>query len=322
MDPKELRTLVTGLFAQGRRRTRVAVEQEFIVADTATGAAVPIERVRRAARTAAAARYVGFEPGGQLELSLPCAPGSAAMMRLVSDMTDDLQRNLTTAGIRIDALPCDPRPEAQVPLQLTAPRYAAMQRHFDTIGPAGRRMMRRTASTQVCLDWWPGRAGAEQWRVLNLAGPFLAAVFARSAGPGGRLSTWLEVDPDRTGFDERLLLGDDPITAYTSFAAGATVFTSGGPAEHLTTLFPPVRPRTTYLEVRFLDAQQPAALGRVVAVLENLLYDDELRRRTLRALEPEVPHLAEHWRAAAAGDPAIADRGRELVRVPDLEPVA
>ncbi|GAA1560618.1 glutamate-cysteine ligase family protein [Kribbella lupini] len=318
MDPKTLRPLVTGLFAPSRRRTRVAVEQEFVVADVATGAAVPIERVRRAARTTAAAPYLGFEPGGQLELSLPCASGATALTRLASDVTDDLRCHLTAAGIRIDAVPCDPRPESQVPLQLTAPRYAAMQRHFDTIGPAGRRMMRRTASTQVCLDWWPGPAGAEQWRILNLAGPFLAAAFARSAGPRGRLSTWLEVDPARTGFDERLVLGDDPIAAYTAFAAGAAVFTSGDPAEHLTTLFPPVRPRTTYLEVRFLDAQEPAGLGLVVEALENLLYDDELRRRTLRTLEPEVPHLAEHWRAAAAGDLAIAERGRELAQVKDL----
>ena len=75
MDPKELRTLVAGLFARrppahpGRRRAGVHRRRP------ATGAAVPIERVRRAARTTAAAPYVGFEPGGQLELSLPCAPG-------------------------------------------------------------------------------------------------------------------------------------------------------------------------------------------------------------------------------------------------------
>ena len=100
-----------------------------------------------------------------------------------------------------------------------------MQAHFDTVGPAGRRMMRCTASTQVCLDWWPGRAGLEQWRVLNLAGPFLAAAFARSAGPGSRLATWLAVDPDRTAFDDRLLRGDDPVAAYAAFAAGATAFT-------------------------------------------------------------------------------------------------
>jgi glutamate--cysteine ligase len=247
-------------------------------------------------------------------------------------MTDDLQTRLGAAGIRLDAIPCDPRRD--VPLQLTSPRYTAMQHHFDTIGPAGRRMMRRTASTQVCLDWWPGAAGIEQWRVLNLAGPFLAAAFARSSGPNGRLTTWLHVDPDRTAFDNRLLLADpsteagarlardadrDPAKAYAAFAAGATAFTQT-PAEHLTTLFPPVRPRTTYLEVRFLDAQELTEVGRVVTALENLMYDDDLRRRALRALEPELPHLADHWRAAAAGDPGIASRGLELV--PNLELVS
>ncbi|TDU83641.1 glutamate-cysteine ligase [Kribbella voronezhensis] len=392
MDTKEQPRLVADLFTRGRRRTtRVAVEQEFIVADTTTGAPVPIDLVRRSTgapttpptqavrpspgtpttpptqavdrstggpitqsdrpspgvpttlSTQSAGRSTGapttpptqavrpstgaaaclsFEPGGQIELSLPCVSGSAAITRLLTVLTDDLRQHLDPAGIRIDAIPCDPRPT--VPLQLTTPRYAAMQRHFDTIGPAGRRMMRRTASTQVCLDWWPGEAGAEQWRVLNLAAPFLAAAFARSTGPDGRLTTWLSVDPDRTGFDNRLLAkepGACPIPAYISFAEAATPFTDG-PAEHLSTLFPPVRPRATYLEVRFLDAQEPAAVAQAIAALENLMYDDDLRRRTLRALEPELPHLADHWRAAAAGDPGITSRGRELAQLPNLELVA
>ncbi len=314
MDPQELRPFVAGLFAQGRRRTvRVAVEQEFLVADAGTGAVVPIERVRRAAGAAVASPYLGFEPGGQLELSLPCAPDPATLTQTLCTLTDDLVRHLAAAGISIKAVPVDPR--TQAPLELTSPRYVAMQRHFDTIGPAGRRMMRRTASTQVCLDWWPGRAGAEQWRVLNLAGPFLAAAFARSIG---RLSTWLDVDPARTGFDDRLLHGDDPVASYAAFAAGAAVFTAGGPAEHITTMFPPVRPRGTYLEVRFLDVQEPTAVGRVVAVLASLLYDDDRRRDALRTLESERPHLAEHWRSAAAGDPATASRGDELASEVEL----
>jgi gamma-glutamylcysteine synthetase len=318
MDPKELRPCVAGLFAQGRRRTvRVAVEQELLVADSTTGAAVPIERVRRAAAPAIAAPYVGFEPGGQLELSLPCSLDPATQVRT---FTDDLQRHLAAARITAYALPVDPRPEHEVPLQLTTPRYVAMHRHFDSIGPAGRRMMRRTASTQICLDWWPGRAGAEQWRVLNLAGPFLAAAFARSAGPHGRLTTWLETDPARTGFDDRLLYGDDPVAAYTAFAAGAAVFTTGGPAEHLTTMFPPVRPRSTYLEVRFVDVQEPAAIGRVIDALTSLVYDDDRRRDALRSLEPERAHLADHWHSAAAGAAATAARGHELI--PDVELVA
>ncbi len=324
MDTKELDRLVTALFTRGRHRTRVAVEQEFITTDLTTGAPPALDLVRRAAGPALAAPYLGFEPGGQIELSLPCASGAAELTQQLCLMTADLQTHLGAAGIRLDAIPCDPRPD--VPLQLTSPRYTAMQRHFDTIGPAGRRMMRRTASTQICLDWWPGAAGLEQWRVLNLAGPFLAAAFARSSGPDGRLTTWLEVDPDRTGFDDRLLRpggktasDGDLVAAYAAFAAGATAFTQT-PAEHLTTLFPPVRPRTTYLEVRFLDAQDPAEVGRVVTALENLMYDDDRGRRTLRALEPELPHLADHWRAAAAGDQGIAEHGEQLI--PKLELVA
>ncbi|WP_112238345.1 glutamate-cysteine ligase family protein [Kribbella monticola] len=361
MDTKEQPRLVTGLFTRARHRTtRVAIEQEFITTDT-SGLPGPIDLVRRTAGTptttpsqpvrrptgapttpptqsaggstsapitqpvrpsTGAAAYLSFEPGGQVELSLPCVAGSAAITRLLGVLTDDLRRHLGAAGIRLDAIPCDPR--QNVPLQLTTPRYVAMQTHFDTIGPAGRRMMRRTASTQICLDWWPGDAGAEQWRVLNLAAPFLAAAFARSAGHEGRLTTWLNVDPDRTGFDNRLLPdhpSTSPIPAYIAFAAHATPFTDG-PAEHLSTLFPPVRPRTTYLEVRFLDAQEPTAVAPVVTALANLMYDDDLRRRTLRALEPELPHLADHWRAAAAGDPGIASRGRELAQLPNLELVA
>jgi len=320
METKELGPLVAGLFVRGRRRTtRVAVEQEFLVADTTTGAAVPIERVRQAACTAYANPYLAFEPGGQVELSLPCAPDSATLTSELCALTDDLKQHLAAAGIRLESLPCDPRPEHEVPLQLTTPRYVAMHRHFDTIGPAGRRMMRRTASTQVCLDWWPGRAGLEQWQLLNLAGPFLAARFARSTGREGRLAAWLDLDPARTGFDDRLLQGD-PIAAYTEFAAGATVFATGGPADHLTTLFPPVRPRATYLEVRYLDAQEPATVGQVVTALSTLMYDDDRRRQALQELTPELSHLAEHWRAAAMGDQATADRGRELL--PDLELVA
>ncbi|RZU15643.1 glutamate--cysteine ligase [Kribbella rubisoli] len=292
MDAMELHPVVAGLFTRGRRRTvRVAVEQEYVVAD-AGGGVVPIERVRRAAADAIAAPYITFEPGGQLELSLPPSPDPVGDLEV---LTADLRSRLGREGIGLLTIPVDPRTD--VPLQLTSERYVAMQRHFDTIGPAGRRMMRRTASTQICLDWWPGAAGIEQWRVLNLAGPFLATAFARD---GRRLSTWLEVDPARTGFDDRMLRGDDPVAAYTDFAAGAAQFVDGA-AGHVTTLFPPVRPRGSYLEVRFLDAQNSVGVERAVAVLGGLMYDDAHRRSVLRALETERGNLAEHWRTAATG---------------------
>ncbi|TDO66863.1 glutamate--cysteine ligase [Kribbella sp. VKM Ac-2571] len=287
MEARKLHPVVAGLFSRGQRRTvRVAIEQEYVVA-AADGGVVPIEEVRRAAEASFAAPYVSFEPGGQLELSLPPSLDPIGDLRR---LTADLRRRL--AGITLKAIPVDPRQD--VPLQLTSARYVAMQRHFDRIGPAGRRMMRRTASTQICLDWWPGQAGIEQWRVLNLAGPFLAARFNRS----DRLATWLAVDPARTAFDDSLLRDEDPVTSYAAFAAAATVFVDG-PVGHVSTLFPPTRPRGTYLEVRFLDALEPDAVERAVAVLRQLMYDDVRRRDVLRVLEGSCS--AERWRAAATG---------------------
>ncbi len=288
--------------ARGPRTTRVGVEHELLSRDTITGAAVCPERVR-----AVSSLPVAFEPGGQVELNLPVAPSPEVLVRRLRGAVDRLRGECAAAGVALDARPVDVRSPDEVPLRLTSRRYLAMQAHFDGVGPAGVRMMRCTASTQVCLDWWPGRAGVEQWRVLNLAAPFLAAGFARSS----RLATWLAVDPERTGFDDRLLHGDDPVAAYASFARGATVFVDGGLTEHLTTLFPPVRPRRRYLELRALDVQPVARVADVLAVCTALLYDDDLRRRTLALLEPRRSSLGELWEAAAAGD--LRDDGLALV---------
>ena len=305
MTGPEQRPLVSRLFAGcPTRTTRVGLEQELLVRDR-DGATVPLPRLRAALQYLAAAPYLAFEPGGQVELSLPTAAGPVAASRLLRDAVRDASSTLGRIGVTLHADAVDPRPEEEVPLRLGSERYLRMQRHFDTIGPAGRRMMRRTASTQVCLDWWPGRAGAEQWRALTLAGPFLAAAFAGSTGPGSRLDTWLAVDPARTAFDDRLLRGDDPVAAYADFAAGATRFLDGD-AEHLTTLFPPVRPRGGYLEVRYLDAQEDATA--VATELAAIAYDDARRRRVLQRLEPLAGRLDELWAAAAAGE--LRDDGR------------
>lgn len=317
MDPEQVRRPVARLFRRSTRRTiRVGLEHELVAADSSTGAVVPIDLIREATQRAAYADHLGFEPGGQVELSMPCEADAVRAVDALAAAVTALRHDCASVGVRLAATPIDVRPLSQVPLQLTTPRYLAMQRHFDTIGPAGRRMMRRTASTQVCLDWWPGDAGLAQWRLLNLAGPFLAAAFARTTGPASRLGTWLAVDPGRTAFDDRLLRGDCPVTDYTAFAASATCFTPAGDIDcHLTTLFPPVRPRPGYLEVRFLDAQPVSALATAVTVLSALMYDDGLRVATLRRLESESSRLGERWEASALGDPEVRARGRELVAI-------
>ncbi|MET0999474.1 MAG: glutamate-cysteine ligase family protein [Marmoricola sp.] len=331
---------VSALFPRqsAARSVGVGIEHELLTRDLVDGSAVAIDRVRRAVRGSSYERWVGFEPGGQVELSLPCFPSVSALGRTWCRTVRWLREDCARSGVLLDAEPVDPRSPGTVPLQLTSPRYAGMQRHLDRIGPAGRRMMRQTASTQVCLDWWPGRAGGEQWRLLLLAGPFLAAAFARSSGPGSRLATWRAVDPSRTAYDNRLLRGHDPVAAYADFAAGAAVFAMPNTAEtdepttfatwarthdvdaaavahHLSTLFPPVRPRGRYLEVRFLDVQPDELVVPLSALLSRLLYDDDVRRQALRIVQYDDPRFVDHWETAAHAPERLADRGTALVRL-------
>lgn len=304
------------LFARGAAgSTRTAVEQEIFALGMLPGSSVNPDRVREAIAARPYAGWVTFEPGGQVELSLPPSDTPAAAAAHLREVTRALAADLAPYSVALSSVPVRAVDPA-TPRYLQTPRYDAMEAYLDTIGPAGRRMMRATASTQVCLDWWSGRAGLEQWRVLQLAGPFVAAATARATGPQSRLATWLQVDPSRTAFDDRLLRGSDPVAAYADFAAGAGRFLGGqsvaGEAEHLSTLFPPVRPRGRYLEVRFPDAQPTASAGLLVEGLAALAYDDARRREALRILEPEQSRLAEHWAATAAGE-GDADLGRWLL---------
>ena len=332
-----LHRAVSDLFPrrQAGRTQSVGIEHELLTRDAVDGSAVAIDRVRRAVVGSSYERWIGFEPGGQVELSLPCCASLDELASLWRGTIRELREDCARAGVLLDADPVDPRSSAVVPLQLTSDRYLGMQRHFDRIGPAGRRMMRQTASTQVCLDWWPGRAGWEQWRLLLLAGPFLAAAYARSNGPGSRLTTWLAVDPDRTAYDDRLLRGNDPVAAYAEFAAGACAFGLPGTEEaitfsewdrvhgadavtvahHLSTLFPPVRPRGCYLEVRFLDVQPDEVVVPLTALLSRLLYDDEVRRQALRVVQYDDRRFADLWQQAALEPEGLLDRASALLRL-------
>jgi glutamate--cysteine ligase len=310
-----LAAAVEQAFAPARRPGRIGAEVELI-AVTDTDPPRPVDPAMLAGGFddgfIAAARP-SFEPGGQLELSPP-------PRRTVDELVAEVDRLLvlseaiaTARGVRLIAVGTNPyHCCADVPLRTPNPRYLAMQDEFDRFGPNGRRMMRLTAALQISVDLLPGGDGLEQWLVANLAGPGLAVAFANSTVidgrptglQGARTRIWQGVDLRRTGYDGRHLDTGDPVRAYGAFAAAAPrlpIPAAADPCYHLSTLFPPVRPRGGYLEVRYLDAQPLERIGEAVTTVTSLLYDRRVRREALDLLLPRAGDQEQAWSEAVAG---------------------
>ncbi len=276
-----MRDAVSRAFSPSAGPRRIGVELEMHVHGTPHLAGELIDR-----------GHPTYEPGGQLELSLPPQTSVSALLREVDWCLGTVAESAEVALTGVDPW----RSLAQVPLTLPTPRYLAMQELFDRNGDSGRRMMRLTASLQVCVDLLPGREGREQWLVANLAGPALVAAYAGSLE---RTRMWQGIDPARTGYDGRHLDVQDPVGAYTAFALAAErlpIPEADDDGYHLGTLFPPVRPRIGYLELRYLDSQRPTA--ELLSTISALLYDERLRREALELLLPTLPSYWDQWQAA------------------------
>lgn len=324
---------------------RVGVELEFAVHATGDPPRRPEPHQLRQAHAEAEAQLLfnrfTAEPGGQLELSSPPAPDLPTVIGWLEQDLARVRAALARRGLRLVGRGVDPLPLP--PRILDQPRYAAMETYLDRWGPAGRTMMRRTASVQVNVE--AGMLGQgpeelrERWDLLHAAGPVLAAAFDTSGGE--RQRTWLALDPRRCR-PPRVLPAESLPEAVTRWVLDAPLMMvrrAAGPwtappdvsfrdwvrggvprlpvptlddlRYHLTTLFPPVRPRG-HLEIRYLDAQ-PGPYWRVAAAaVLALLDDDHSRDRARAACEP----VAGDWqRAAGPGltDPALARAATQLL---------
>jgi glutamate--cysteine ligase len=271
-----------------------------------------------------------FEPGGQIEYSSPPDRSASVVLERMRSFAAVLSEAADARDIDVLTVGIDPvNPADAAPLQLHAPRYARMAAFFATIGPAGARMMRQTASIQINLDP-PGGDATAAWRLLNQMAPYLTAMFANSSRYGGRptghcsfrAQCWRSLDPGRTGL---VGLTGDPIEAYLDFALSArALLVESEPGDfpvfadwaeragvdesewqvHLTTLFPEVRPRG-HFEVRSIDALPPRWYAAPLALLAGLLYDTDSRHAAVEVTAGANPDLL--WTGGREGlrDPAI-----------------
>ncbi|QCB99105.1 ergothioneine biosynthesis glutamate--cysteine ligase EgtA [Arthrobacter sp. PAMC25564] len=308
---------------------------------------VPVARVSDAVAASAGplpgGGVISFEPGGQLEVSSACAAGLPALIAATRADLAAVEALLADRGLCFGTVALDAgRPAVRT---LDHPRYAAMEQHFDRFGPAGRTMMCSTASLQLSLDAGfdnPGPTGAAQrWARLHNLLPVLVAMFANSpflhGVPSGwhssRQRIWLAMDPTRTAM---VPPSADPRLAWARYALDALVLCipskeagweaprgltmrnwlrGEGPRPatqddleyHLTTLFPPVRPRG-FLEIRVIDAQAGTDWEPVTALVTALMDDEHAADLAAEACAP-VASLPDPIRTAARhalADPVLA----------------
>ena len=287
------------------------------------------------------------EPGGQVEISPPPSPSAADLVSVATADAVTLADLLSECGLELGLHGTDPhRPPTRL---LQVPRYEAMQAAFDVIGPQGSQMMCSTASIQVCLDAGEADQVATRWRTAHALGPTLVALFANSPELGGRRTGWassrlratlgscppftLPPEPTddpahqwaRKAMEAPVICvrGDGP-----SWAAPPGLTFSGWIAEpgpvgrrptlddldyHLTTLFPPVRPKG-YLEIRYLDTQARSRWVPPFALLAALMARPSTIDQVLDLTEP----TADRWFEAARdglADPALGEAARKVVEL-------
>ena len=277
-----------------------------------------------------------FEPGGQLEYSSPPCRSASVLLALLRSVVLPLRTAASGEGIDLQTVGIDPLNSVErAPLLLHAKRYDRMAEYFASRGPAGARMMRQTAAFQVAVDFddepWL------RWRVLNAAAPYVLAIFANSPVYAGertghqstRAQAWRLLDPGRTGLPYN---EDDPIQAYLDFAlkAPAIMFptldgeyrsfdewlalanpTSEEWKDHLSTLFPEVRPRG-HMELRSADSIAPEWYAAPLALTAGILYEPRTLGAAADLLGDPDPGLLERAGRLGLHDPALAATAADL----------
>ncbi|MDX3376350.1 ergothioneine biosynthesis glutamate--cysteine ligase EgtA [Streptomyces sp. ME02-6991-2A] len=359
LDEGAAQDLLRGIcFKTGPPRI-VGVELEWLIHDQENPAVpVAQERLDSAVaalRELPLSAALTFEPGGQLELSsqpagslIECIGTTAADLAAVRASLG--RYGLTPVGLGVDPWQTPHR-------RLREPRYDAMEAALDRAGPSGRAMMCTSASVQVCLDAGeeePGPLGyGRRWQLTHLLGAVLVAAFAnspfREGRPTGWKSTrqalWADLDPVRTLAPGG---GLPPREAWAAHVLDMTVMCvrrdegpwdvpegltfrewirTGAPRPpvradldyHITTLFPPVRPRG-HLELRMIDAQSGADGWLVPLAVATALFDDpEAAETVYRTVKP----LAESAGSAAAPrNPLWTTAAREGLADPELRAAA
>ena len=185
---------------------RVGIELEWILATRDAPSPSPAAVAALLSSPLPGGSRVTFEPGGQLELSGPAAADLGAACRAMRADTAAVRDALSPLTARPASAPAS-TPAATSPGCSTRRATARWRRTSTPQWPAGRTMMRNTASIQVNVDVGSPATVDARWHLAHDIGPVLTACFANSpfdasGRPSGYRSTraavWHAIDPART----------------------------------------------------------------------------------------------------------------------------
>jgi glutamate--cysteine ligase len=276
------------------------------------------------ARGLPAAGRLTQEPGGQWELSTLPASSLESCLTAADRDVDRLQAAAEAAGLRLTGLGAEPyhlpRRALDLPRYAAMEEFFDRTGRWGRIMMCSTASVQ--VNLDAGLERAGPSGYRERWDLMHALGPVLVAAFANSALVGGvpsgwrstRQAVWSRLDPSRTLSPGAAGTGDDLRTAWTAYALNAELLcirrSSGswsapagmtfrdwlrtaGPGAptvadleyHLSTLFPPVRPRG-HLELRVIDAQQNGGWRVPVALVTALLDDPQAADEARAALEP------------------------------------
>ncbi|MFC6285691.1 ergothioneine biosynthesis glutamate--cysteine ligase EgtA [Nocardioides sp. GCM10027113] len=285
---------------------------------------------------------LSLEPGGQVELSTQPAPDLATAVEALRTDLAVLRAALRSRGLGGAGLGADPaRPALRTnPHPRYAAMEAHFD--TVGCGPAGREMMTATAALQVNLDAGRAPDWAGRLSLLHALVPVLVAASAGSPWLAGRRSgwhsmrqeAWYRIDHARTGPVPEATVTHGWPDRWADYALAAPVMlvrdgdgltparrrfsfaewtarpalvgrppTSSDLDYHLSTLFPPVRPRG-YLEIRCLDSLPDRWWPAMAALAVTLVDDPVAADRAAELCEPVAARL-EHAARDGIADPVV-----------------
>ena len=265
------------------------------------------------------------EPGGQLELSSAPAVTLGELVQVTGRDLTALRDAAAAAGLELCGYGLDPlRPPRRVvdlPRYAAMERFFDRDGPWGRQMMCGTASVQVCLDAG---DDGTGESGyRSRWRLLHAIGPVLVAAFANSPLRGGRPTgwrsarqqVWANMDPGRTrapaadgdprdawaayALDAELMCVREPGSADWTAPPGLTFrdwVRDGGAGTlraptpedldyHLSTLFPPVRPRG-HMELRMIDAQPGDGWIVPAAVVTALGGDERAADAALAAAEP------------------------------------